>query len=115
MNLETLREEIENWRKTRISKRGRIPLEIWEKAVKLCEVHRIQDVAKKLNIQSNDLRKKIKNINAPLSHSANTRNKQKNFKHPSFIQIPNELNKNVISFSSVEIDFSEGFKIRICK
>lgn len=59
LTLEGVRRQFETWRKNKKTPRSRIPEELWDAAVALCEQHSLSKVALTLRLSSNDLKKRI--------------------------------------------------------
>lgn len=60
--LETVKQQFENWRKNRKSSKGRIPDELWEKATTLTKTHSVNVVAKTLRLSHADLTKRVAHV-----------------------------------------------------
>jgi len=50
INLESVEQQFNNWRASRSNKRERIPRELWQAAVRLCDVHPVHQVSRSLRL-----------------------------------------------------------------
>ncbi len=56
INLESVEQQFNNWRASRSNKRERIPRELWQAAVRLCDVHPVHQVSRSLRLSRSAIR-----------------------------------------------------------
>ena len=103
--LEEIRDNLENWRKTKISMREPIPAKLWHQAVELCQKHSVSCVAKTLRLSYTDLRERV--------YGPSVSKRPTNKKDPAFIEIKYQQ-PFLTSEAIVEIEDKNGLKMRIC-
>ncbi|MDP2645227.1 MAG: hypothetical protein Q8P24_09825 [Desulfobacterales bacterium] len=57
--LESVQQQFIDWRAQRSSKRKRIPPELWQVAVQLCNVHTVSQVSRALRLSFMELKKRL--------------------------------------------------------
>lgn len=62
--LESVRQQFNDWRASRSSKRERIPPGLWQAAVQLCSVHSVNHVSRSLGLSYTALKKLLPGIQA---------------------------------------------------
>ena len=103
--LEEIKDNLENWRKTKTSMREPIPTKLWHQAVELCQKHSVSCVAKTLRLSYTDLRKRV--------YGPSISKRPINKKDPAFIEIKYQQ-PLLTSEAIVEIEDKSGLKMRIC-
>ncbi len=59
LTLESVQQQFIDWRAQRSSKRERIPPELWQAAVRLCDVHTVGEVSRSLRLSFMDLKERL--------------------------------------------------------
>ena len=96
--------QFEHWRNKR-TKRGKIPDALWSAAVKLTELHSINQIAKLMRVNASDLSKKRSSLSSPIIKA--------NEESPlSFIEFPKISNCNLRP-CEIELKRSDGSEMQI--
>ena len=64
-SLEQVRNQFEDWRRTRKSRREPIPRRLWKAAVKLSDSYSIHSISKALRLNYSDLKDRVHKQSAP--------------------------------------------------
>jgi len=100
--MKKVRQQFENWRKNRRSRRSPIPEYLWEAAVGLHDEYSTYEIAKALRLNSGKLKCKI--LNAPEKKAEST---------PAFIQLDMPGPQPRQNEWSIEMENVDGAKMKI--